>query len=66
MTEYTEPSKQDLERMLWFVHDDCMEWLTDSRERTVTDSEKLDRLMLGLASLAKALAGGYREGGLRQ
>lgn len=62
---YQEPTAESRERMLWDVHDDCMAWLTDSRERTVPDSEKLDRLMLGLASLAKALAGGYRDNGVR-
>ena len=62
---YQEPTPESREELLWNVHDTFMEWLTDSRERTVPDSEKLDRIMLGLASLAKALAGGYRETGIR-
>jgi len=62
---YQEPTQESREELLWSVHDDFIAWLTDARERTVTDGEKLDRLMLGLASLAKALAGGYRENGTR-
>jgi hypothetical protein len=62
---YKEPPPESREELLWTVHDDCMAWLTDAQERTVPDSRKLDRLMLGLASLAKALAGGYREDGVR-
>lgn len=63
---YKEVSPESRENMLWFVHDEFMSWLIDHRERSVSDSEKLDRIILGLADLAKALAGGYREGGLRQ
>ncbi len=63
---YQEPTPESREQLLWFVHDEFMNWLTDARENTVTDSQKLDRIMLGLADLAKALAGGYRDNGLRQ
>lgn len=62
---YQEPTPESREELLWMVHDDFMAWLTESRERTIPDSEKLNRIMLGLASLAKALAGGYRETGTR-
>lgn len=62
---YEEPTPESREALLWMVYDDFMSWLTDARERTVTDGEKLDRIMLGLASLAKAMAGGYRETGTR-
>ncbi len=55
-----------VEPLLWMVHDECMEWLTDAREHTVPIDEKIDRLTMAIADLAKALAGGYREGGLRQ
>jgi hypothetical protein len=55
-----------IEPLLWMVHDECMDWLTDSRERTVPIDEKLNRLTMAIADLAKALAGGYREEGLRQ
>jgi hypothetical protein len=55
-----------VEDLFWNVHDDCMSWLTDARERTVTVDEKLDRLMLAISHLAVALAGGYRKDGLRQ
>ena len=63
---YQEPTPEGREKLLWFVHDNFMSWLTDARERTVSDSEKLDRIMLGLADLAMALAGGYRENGVRE
>lgn len=63
---YKEPSAENKEEMLWFVHDEFMDWLRDSRETTVPLDEKINRLMLGLADLAKALAGGYRENGLRK
>lgn len=55
-----------VENLFWGVHDDCISWATASREHTVTVDEKLDRLMLALASLAVALAGGYRKDGERQ
>ena len=62
---YREATPESREEMLWQVHDDFMGWLTEAREQTIPDSQKLDRIMLGLAELAKALAGGYREGGKR-
>jgi hypothetical protein len=55
-----------IDPLLWMVHDECMSWITDARERTVSTNERLDRLTMAIADLAKALAGGYREGGLRQ
>jgi hypothetical protein len=55
-----------IEPLLWSVHDECMSFLTDAREYTVSTNERIDRLTLAIADLAKALAGGYREGGLRQ
>jgi hypothetical protein len=55
-----------IEPLLWMVHDECMGFLTEARERTVSTNERIDRLTLAIADLAKALAGGYREGGLRQ
>ncbi len=57
---------QLIEPLLWMVHNECMEWLTDARERTVSTDERIDRLTMAIADLAKALAGGYREGGYRQ
>lgn len=66
MPDATEPTRQQVEGLLWQVHDDCMAWLQESSERSVPIDRKIDQLMLGLASLAKALAGGYRDGGLRQ
>ncbi len=62
----TEPTHDEIEPMLWLVHDDFMDWLGEAREKTISVDQKLDRIMLGLATLAKALAGGYRAGGLRQ
>jgi hypothetical protein len=62
---YRQPSPQSREKLLWDVHDDFMAWLRDAEQNTVTDHNKLDRIMLGLASLAKALAGGYRDHGVR-
>ena len=62
---YTELSPESKEKLLWMVHDDFMDWLTFSQQRTVSVDEKLDHIILGLASLAKALAGGYRNGGTR-
>lgn len=62
---YEEPKPESREELLWHVHDDCMSWLTEAREQTIPDSQKLDNLMLAVASLAKALAGGYRENGVR-
>jgi hypothetical protein len=55
-----------IEPLLWMVHDECMDWLTESSERTISTNQRLDRLTMAIADLAKALAGGYREGGLRQ
>jgi hypothetical protein len=37
---YKEQTAESRERLLWHVHDDCMDWLADSRQRTVPDSEK--------------------------
>ena len=54
-----------IEPLLWMVHDECMSWLTDARERTVSTDERIDRLTMAIADLAKALAGGYRVGGYK-
>ena len=62
----TEPTHDEIEPLLWSVHDDFMMWLREATERPISTDQKLDRIMLGLASLAKALAGGYRAGGSRQ
>jgi hypothetical protein len=61
----TEPTHDQIEPLLWMVHDECMSWLTDHRERTVPTNERIDRLIMAIADLAKALAGGYREGGFK-
>jgi hypothetical protein len=61
----TEPTHDQIEPLLWLVHDDCMSWLTDHHERTVPTDKRIDRLILAIAGLAKALAGGYRTGGYR-
>jgi hypothetical protein len=64
--DYLEPTPESREKLLWLVHDNFMAWLTQQREETISLDQKIDRLMLGLADLAKALAGGYRENGVRQ
>lgn len=56
---------KSIEPLLWMVHDECMEWLTDTRERTVSLDTRLDRLTMAIADLAKALAGGYRKDGYK-
>lgn len=56
---------EQIEPLLWLVHDDCMSWITDGRERTVSIDQRLDRLTMAIADLAKALAGGYRAGGFK-
>lgn len=63
---YTEPTNESVEHLLWLVHDECMNQLTSFREQTIHTDQKIDRLFLILADLSKALAGGYREGGLRE
>lgn len=62
----SEPSRESIERLLWFVHDEFMGFAEASNEHTVSVQMNFDRLFIGLADLAKAIAGGYREGGLRQ
>lgn len=55
---YKEPTPESREKMLWLVNDSIMTWLANARGRTISDTEKLDRIMLGLA-------GGYRNNGAR-
>jgi hypothetical protein len=63
---YREPNHESQEKLLWAVHDLCHDFVHEAGETAVPDSKKLDRLMLCIAQLALALAGGFREGGVRQ
>lgn len=62
----SQPAHEQIEDLLWLVHDECMAFARDNNERTVSNADNFSRLFIALADLAKSLAGGYREGGLRQ
>ena len=62
----SDPTHNDIERLLWFVHDECRDFITANSEQTISTADNFSRLFTVLADLAVALAGGYREGGLRQ
>lgn len=56
---------KSIEPLLWLVHDECMDLLTDHRQNTISTDEKINRLILAIPDLAKALAGGYCKDGYK-
>ena len=62
----SEPTHDQVERLLWGVYDRCYSWAQDNCERTVSTTDNFNRLFMAVADLAQALAGGYRNGGQRQ
>ena len=61
-----DPTHEQIERLLWQVVDDAEAFIADSMQHHVPIERRLDRVVLLLAMLAKALAGGYRSGGMRE
>ena len=57
---------KQVENLLWDVHDDALEATTYWRQHTVSESDKLTRIVMLIADLSLALAGGYRKDGKRE
>jgi hypothetical protein len=52
---------EDQRRLLFLCREQFLNWATDPDRQTVSLDQKLNRIMLGLADMCVAMAGGYKD-----